>query len=189
MGAETAPDTTAEESTPDSAATAAAEPRHLYPVPDDATVPDDDAAQSAESDNGTGEDTGEQEAAAESRPAGSSTRSRVDLAALLAWGRATFTPQSGMWSHRPLAPDEVLDRARRGNHLADAGPLRTAAIADSYAAAGTKAVLRCGDWLLDHPARRVVAAVLLTALVLYPPTRMVLGYALTPAVWAHDLLT
>ncbi|GAB2763224.1 hypothetical protein GCM10027174_44890 [Salinifilum aidingensis] len=182
MAAEVAPDATAKESTPDSAA----ELRHLHPVPDDGPVPDETTAQSLD------EVASAEPDASATAPDGAEaapSRFRVDLSALLAWGRVTFTPQSGMWTQRPLAPDEVMDRARRGSHLADAGPLRTAAIADSYAAATTKAVLRSADWLLDHPARRVVATVLLTALLLYPPTRTVLGWALAPAAWAHGLLT
>lgn len=174
-----------EESASDSAG-GAVEERHLHPVPDDGPVPDETTAQSLD------EVASAEPDASATAPDGAEaapSRFRVDLSALLAWARSTFTPQSGMWTQRPLAPDEVMDRARRGSHLADAGPLRTAAIADSYVAAGTKAALRCGDWLLDHPARRVVAAVLLTALLLYPPTRTALGWALAPAAWAHGLLT
>ncbi len=192
MAAESVSDTTAEESTPDSASSAA-EPRHLHPVPDDGPVPEDPPAPSAEDDNGTAgqpvEDTGDPEAAAESHPVGSSARSRVDVHAVLTWGRATFTPDSGMLSTRPLAVDEVLDRARRGSQLADAGPLRAVSTVHGYAAAGVKAGLRSIDWIVEHLARTAVGLVLLTALLIYPPTRMVLGHALAPAVWAHDLLT
>ncbi len=186
MAADAAPDTITAESTPDSAATATAEPRHLHPVPDDATVPTDPAAQSTdEAASAEGEASTIGDEAAEP----TLSRSRVDASALLAWGRATFTPDSGLLSTRPLAVDEVLNRARHGSQLADAGPLRAVSTVHGYTAAAVKTALRSIDWIVEHLARSAVGLVLLTALLIYPPTRMVLGYALTPAVWAHDVLT
>lgn len=179
MTADTAPEPSTEQLAPNSATGA---PRHLHPVPTNEPVQDAPAAHSTEEDHNTVEDTDEQ-------PAGLSARSRVDLTALLTWGRATFTPDSGLLSTRPLAVDEVLDRARRGSQLADAGPLRAVSTVHGYAAAGVKVALRSIEWVVEHLARTAVGLVLLTALLIYPPTRMVLGYALTPAVWAHDLLT
>lgn len=189
MTADTAPEPSTEQPGPNSATGA---PRHLHPVPTNEPVQDAPAAHSTEDDHdaaGQVADSDEQPAETEPHPTGLSARSRVDLSALLTWGRATFTPDSGLFSTRPLAVDEVLDRARRGSQLADAGPLRAVSTVHGYAAAGVKVALRSIDWVVEHLARTAVGLVLLTALLIYPPTRMVLGYALTPAVWAHDLLT
>lgn len=184
MTADTAPEPSTEQPGPNSATGAA---RHLHPVPTNEPVQDSPAAQSTENENNTVEDTDEQPA--EVDPTDPTGSSRVDLTALLAWGRATFTPDSGLWTTRPLAPDEVLDRARRGSQLADAGPLRTASAAHGRVSAAAKITLRTIEWVFfDHIARFAVALVVLTALCVYPPTATVLGYALTPLVWAHDLL-
>lgn len=179
-------------------ATSAADPTadqsraHLRPVPDTGLTPDDAAAQSAEPDNDTAEEAGEhideQDAATASRPTVSSALSRVDVPAVLAWGRATFTPDSGLFSTRPAAPDEVLDRARRGSQLADAGPLRAVSVAHGYTAAGVKLALRSVEWVVEHLARTAVGLVLLAALLTYPPTRAAIGYALTPLAALSDLL-
>lgn len=199
----------AETPTPAEADAASAQ-RHLHPVPNpdqnegsaqrtdapEATEPAEDEATEVTSEPENPEaDPGvaDPDAAAALSDTDETTRlswvSRLDLSALLTWSRDTFTPQSGLWSQRPAAPDEVLDRARRGSQVAAVGPLRTLSIADGYAAAAVKVLLRCGDWLLEHPARRLVAAVLLAVALVYPPTRVAIGYALTPIAALADLLT
>lgn len=197
MAAEPVTDTTAED-------TAAATPRqrqHLQPVPvtpaETADRVDEPAAQppntAPDEDNvveivegtepGTEEPDEDEEFADE-------PDSGWDLSGWLTWARDVFTPQSGMWTTRPLAPAEVVDRARHGQQLTDAGPLRAVSTAHGYASAAAKLPMRAVEWLFcEHLARAAVALVLLTALCLYPPTAAVLGYGLTPLVWAHDLLT
>ncbi len=179
MAAEPAPEPSTEKPTP-----AAGEPRHLHPVP---TEP---AAQHAEDDNAaveqvedTDEDTDNDESFEDEPAAG------IDLSGWISWAREVFSPQSGLWTTRPLAPDEVLDRARHGQQVADAGPLRAVSTVHGYASAGAKLAMRTVEWVFcEHLARCVGALVLLTALCVYPPTATVLGYGLTPLVWVHDLL-
>lgn len=186
MTADTAPEPSTEQPGPNSATGAA---RHLHPVPTNEPVQDSPAAQTENDHDAAGQVADIDEQPAEVDPTDPTGSSRVDLTALLTWGRATFAPDSGLYSTRPLAVDEVLDRARRGSQLADAGPLRAVSTVHGYAAAGVKVALRSIEWVVEHLARTAVGLVLLTALLIYPPTRLALGYALTPAVWAHDLLT
>lgn len=154
----------------------AAEPRHLQPVPAEDSEPDEPAELDERGENTEDDEPG---------PGGG-----VDVSGWFDWTRAVFSPQSGLWTTRPSAPDEVVDRARHGQQVADAGPLRVVSAAHGYASAGAKLVLRASEWVFfEHLARAVVGLVLLTALCLYPPTATALGYALTPLVWAHDLLT
>lgn len=106
------------------------------------------------------------------------------------WAKETFNPDSGLWSTRPLAPDEVIDRAKNGSQLPATGPLRTVSIGYGWVAAVGSVVLIAVDWaLFKHAARAAVFSVILTGLLIYPPTRLAIGYALLPLAWAHDLLT
>lgn len=197
MAAEPAPDTTTED-------TDAATPRqrqHLQPVPvtpaEAADRVDEPAEQSTNSDGDEDtvvelvEDTEpDADEADEDELVGDEPDSGWDLSGWLDWAREVGTPQSGLWTTRPLAPAEVVDRARNGQQLADAGPMRAVSAAHGYVSAGVKLALRAGEWVFcEHLARAAVALVLLGALCLYPPTATALGYALTPLVWAHDLLT
>lgn len=202
MAADPAPDTTT-----DTAASTPRQRQHLQPVPVEAAEPTDridgPAAQSPNTAPAVGSDEGVVELGADTEPDADEadepdedeldvdeTESARDLSGWLTWAREVFSPQSGMWTTRPLAPDEVVDRARNGPQLADAGPLRAVSTAHGYASAGVKLPMRAVEWVFcEHLARAAVALVLLSALCLYPSTGEVLGYALTPLVWLHDLLT
>lgn len=79
-----------------------------------------------------------------------------------AWLGTAFTPQSGLYTERPLSASEVLRRAKHGQQLADSGPLRMASIAGSWMQAAGKLTLRTIEWLLfEHAARTFLVAALL----------------------------
>ncbi len=151
------------------------EPRHLHAVPvTESTI---DVAPS---------DTETVEPEPEVPPDEMGTNTRA--AEPFAWLREAFTPDSGLYTDRQPSIAETMRRARRGDQLSAVGPLRTAAIAHGWIAAGNKAVAITWGWISDHPARQAVLGVLLTLAVLYPPTRHLIGYSLTPFVWAQHAL-
>lgn len=105
-----------------------------------------------------------------------------------AWLRAAFTPGSGLYTDRQPSVAETVRRAKRGGQLADHGPLRVMAVGHGYFAAVNKAVCQTWIWVVDHPARLVVAGVLLTLAISFPTTRHLLGLLLTPVVWVQQAL-
>lgn len=107
----------------------------------------------------------------------------------VAWLRTAFIPDSGLWSDRQPSVEETVRRARRGQQVAEAGPLRHLAVAHGHAAAVNKAVCHAWVWIVDHPARLAVVTALLTVALAWPPTRAVAALLLTPFTWAHAALT
>lgn len=105
-----------------------------------------------------------------------------------AWLRDAFTPDSGLYTDRQPSIAETVRRARDGSQLADTGPLRRLSVAHGYLAAANKAVCTTWVWVVDHPARLSVAAVLFGLAFAFPPVRHVLALLLTPVVWAQQAL-
>lgn len=154
----------------------------LYAVPDEPS-PDpapetDDSTETA--DDGPGTTSGSADV---------TVGGRVDWPKVIAWAREAVTPQSGLYTDRPPAVDEIVARAKRGAHLPETGPLRTAARIDGYVVAANKVAVRTWEFVVDHPARRITVAALLALAVLYPPTRAVLAFLLWPLAWAQQALS
>lgn len=104
------------------------------------------------------------------------------------WLRAAFTPDSGLYTDRQPSIAETVRRARRGSHLAEQGPLRTASTGYSWLAAANKAVCATWVWVVDHPARLAVVTTLAALALAFPPTRQFAVWLLTPVVWLHTAL-
>ena len=105
-----------------------------------------------------------------------------------AWMREAFAPGSGLYADRQPSIAEVVRRAKHGGQLATHGPLRHIAKAHGYVAAANKAVCDTWVWIVNHPARLVVALGLLGLAVAFPTTRHLISLLLAPFTWARQAL-
>lgn len=158
---EQAPDTSVED----------AQPRHLHAVSEPDTTAGPDADDPIDPDG---------EVADEQEPG------RVRAA--LVWTRTAFAPQCGLYTDAPPSIAEIRARGRLGGQVAELGPLRTLSIGYSHFAVGNKIAMRTWEWVVDHPARIGTVALLVTLALVFPTTRHLLGYLLTPVVWAQQAL-
>lgn len=111
-----------------------------------------------------------------------------DRAAWTSWLAEAATPQSGLYTDRPLSLAEEWRRARDGAQLAERGPLRTAESAYGVVAVANKAAVRTWEWVVDHPARLAGVTALLALAAAFPGTRPLLAALLYPFAWAHAAL-
>lgn len=146
--------------------------RHLHPVEGTETEPVEGEIVAADHDD----------------PATDGEQERGEPPDFQVWLTAVFAPASGLYTERQPAIAETVRRAREGGQLPAAGPLRTLGIGYGYVAAGYKAVSDTTAWVVAHPARLAVLAVLVGLALVFPPTRYVAGYLLTPFVWAQHAL-
>lgn len=153
-------------------------PRHLYALPQDENEPTQAAPPS---------ETEEDDEADAEEPA-STLADRIDWPSVRSWAYQAFTPDSGLYTDRPLSVAEIVQRARHGDQVAANGPVRRISIAHGYVAAANKIALRSWEYVLDHQARTYVVAVLLAVALIIPATRHLVGYLLYPVVWAQQLL-
>lgn len=148
-------------------------PRHLHAVPHD-TDPTESITESAPA--------GADQAADTENPAVETTGGAV------AWVRAVFVPESGLYTDRQPSIAETVRRARRGRQLADRGALRNLGVAHGYLAAANTAVADTWKWIVNHPARLIVFLAVLGLAIAFPPTRHVIALLLTPIAWVHNAL-
>ncbi|MET9260372.1 hypothetical protein [Amycolatopsis sp. NPDC004079] len=93
---------------------------------------------------------------------------------LLARAKATFAPQSGLYTDRQPSVKEILHHGLRGSQAPEAGLSRRIAAGYGMFAAANKIRVRTEEWIVDHPTRLGVAIVLIVLAALFPPTRFLL---------------